>query len=38
MTSYYLDEIFNTWESANEWLKNNIGNTCTHYIEEVIKK
>ena len=35
MTCYYLDENFNSWESANDWILENLGNTCNHTVEEV---
>ena len=35
MTCYYLDETFNSWESANDWILENLGNTCNHTVEEV---
>jgi len=36
MTSYYLENTFDTWESADDWIKNNIGNTSCHKIEEEV--
>ena len=35
MTTYLLNETFETWKSANDFIYNNLGEASTYEIEEV---
>ena len=35
MTSYYLDDIFDTWDNANNFIYNNLGENSCYEIEEL---
>tara|TARA_R110000868_G_C10560256_1_gene736807 strand:+ start:23 stop:178 length:156 start_codon:yes stop_codon:yes gene_type:complete len=38
MTSYYLKDTFKTWESANNFIYNNLGESSCYKIEEEVVK